>query len=106
VVVSETAGCAEDLLEPGELLESYPPETMTRVKQAGLSEKLRLNGFVFDPRSSEELSRVLLILEASPGLRSVMGQASRRIVEKFSCENFARNALRAAQAALGTKAGN
>jgi glycosyltransferase involved in cell wall biosynthesis len=106
VAVSETVGCAEDLLEPGGLPASEFSQTMAQVKQAGLSEKVRLNGFVFDPRSSGELSRVLLILDASPGLRSVMGQASRRIVEKFSCENFARHALRAAQAALGTETKN
>jgi hypothetical protein len=34
-------------------------------------------------------------------LRAAMGQASRRIVEKFSCDNFARNALRSAQVAMG-----
>ena len=77
---------------------------MAQLKQAGLLEKVRSNGFVFNPRSSEELSRILLLLEASPVLRSVMGQASRRIVEKFSCENFARNAWQAAQAALGPEA--
>jgi len=35
-----------------------------------------------------------------------MGQASRRIVAKFSCENFACNALRAAQVTLATEARN
>ena len=100
-VVSETVGCAEDLLEARSPLESYPPEIVAQLKQTGLSEKVRINGFVFDPRSSEALSRVLLILDTSRDPRSVMGQASRRIVEKFSCENFARNALLAVRAAMG-----
>jgi glycosyltransferase involved in cell wall biosynthesis len=104
VVVSETVGCAEDLLEPGGPLESHPPEMAMQVKPVGLSEKVRANGFVFDPRSSEELSRVLLVLDASRSLRLVMGQASRRIVEKFSCGNFARNALLAVKAATGDTA--
>jgi glycosyltransferase involved in cell wall biosynthesis len=67
---------------------------------------MRRNGFVFNPRSSDELGRVLLVLEAAPDLRALMGQASRRIVEKFSCENFACNALRAARITLGTEAKN
>lgn len=100
-VVSETVGCAEDLLEARGPLDSYPPEIVAQLKQAGLSEKVRINGFVFDPRSSEELNRVLLILDTSRGLQAVMGQASRRIIEKFSCENFARNALLAVGAAMG-----
>jgi glycosyltransferase involved in cell wall biosynthesis len=106
VVVSETAGCAEDLLEPCGLADGFPPLAAAQVAKLGMSEKWRRNGFVFDPRSCEELSRVLLILEASPGLRAAMGQASRRIVEKFSCENFACNALRAAQVTMGTEAKN
>jgi 1,2-diacylglycerol 3-alpha-glucosyltransferase len=106
VVVSQSAGCAEDLLEPCGSMECFPAQTATQVAKAGMSENVRRNGFVFNPRSHEELSRVLLLLEASPALRAVMGQASRRIIEKFSCENFARNALRAAQAAFGTEVKN
>jgi 1,2-diacylglycerol 3-alpha-glucosyltransferase len=102
VIVSETAGCAEDLLEPCGSLESLPPQTAAQVAKSGMSKKLRSNGFVFNPQSDEELSRVLLILAASPALRAVMSEASRRIVENCSCQNFARNALRAAQVALET----
>lgn len=101
VVVSETAGCAEDLLEPCESLEIFPPQTATQIAKAGLKERTRMNGFVFNPDSSEELARVMLVLDALPGLRSTMGQASRRIVEKVSCENFARNALLAVRVAAG-----
>jgi glycosyltransferase involved in cell wall biosynthesis len=102
VIVSETAGCAEDLLESSDPMESLPLQTLTQSAQMGLLAKARINGFVFNPKSSDELSRAMLILNASPGLRRAMGQASRCIVEKFSCENFARNALLAAQAAQAT----
>ncbi len=102
VIVSETAGCVEDLLESSDPMESLPLQTLTQLAQMGLLAKARINGFVFNPRLSDELSRAMLILDASSSLRCVMGQASRRIVEKFSCENFARNALRAAQAAQAT----
>jgi glycosyltransferase involved in cell wall biosynthesis len=102
VVVSETAGCAEDLLEPAQVSKTLPAEARTRLKELGLDERIRDNGFVFNPASSEELSRILLFLEPQD-TRSAMGAASQRIVEKFSCENFARNALLAAEAALGLK---
>jgi glycosyltransferase involved in cell wall biosynthesis len=101
VVVSETAGCAEDLIE-----ESFPtglrPEHQVQIEGAGLKRRLRSNGFVFDPRSAAELSRVLLLLEKAGGLRQLMGVESQRIVGKFSCENFARNALKAVEVACGT----
>ena len=109
VVVSETAGCAEDLLEPCESLENLPPQTAVQMAKAGLSAKVRINGFVFNPRSYEELSRVMLVLDALPGLRSVMGQASRQIIGKFSCEKFALNAMRAIEVAMNetvSRAGN
>jgi glycosyltransferase involved in cell wall biosynthesis len=102
VVVSESAGCAEDLLERG-----YPHgagrDEWQRTDLPELPHQCRKNGFVFSPCSSEELSRVLLALEDSPLLRSSMGAESRRIVEKFSCENFARNAMRAIEAAKGER---
>jgi glycosyltransferase involved in cell wall biosynthesis len=100
VIVSETAGCAEDLLETG-----WPPDCWQRhrtpsVVKAGLHHRIRQNGCVFDPNSSGELSRVMRLLDARPELRAAMGRASRQIIEKFSCRNFAQNALLAAQAAL------
>jgi glycosyltransferase involved in cell wall biosynthesis len=100
VAVSETAGCAEDLLETG-CPAGASPEDRMRIEQSGLALRVRQNGFLFDPRSAEELSRTLLVLEGSAGLRSLMGAESRLIVERFSCENFARNALLALDAALG-----
>jgi glycosyltransferase involved in cell wall biosynthesis len=101
VVVSETAGCAEDLLEPGRLAVPIPLSAEVNQRLTRLAGRIRQNGFVFNPASAGSLADVLLALEATPALRDIMGQASRRIVEKFSCENFARNALLAAQAALG-----
>jgi glycosyltransferase involved in cell wall biosynthesis len=98
VVVSETAGCAEDLLEPGwpPMPDPSAPELLRclgRVKG-----RLRKNGFVFDPQSPQALAAVLQALESVPALQCAMGQASRRIVEKFSCRAFAENALNAMRA--------
>jgi glycosyltransferase involved in cell wall biosynthesis len=98
VAVSETAGCAEDLLEAG--CPAGAGAARKELERFGLSARLRRNGFVFNPGSSEELSRVLLAFEGSTSLRASMAVESRRIVERFSCEKFAQNALRAAEAAL------
>lgn len=99
VVVSETAGCAEDLLEEPAPAQMSPDE-LQRVSQLNLKDRLRQNGLLFNPESSEELARALWLLESCPELRRHMGQMSRKIVEKFSCDNFAENALRAVQMAL------
>ena len=103
VIISQTAGCAEDLLEPADPWNKMTPTECALLSNWDLLNKARENGFVFDPKSSHELSRVLLWLEASPGCRRAMGQASRRIVQKFSCGNFAMNALLAANVALTPK---
>jgi glycosyltransferase involved in cell wall biosynthesis len=100
VIVSETAGCAEDLLEPGAPCETDSHNAVQLASEAGLSGKLRQNGFVFAPQSSDELARSLTLLESNPAVCAAMGQNSRRIIEKFSCENFARNALLAAEMAV------
>jgi glycosyltransferase involved in cell wall biosynthesis len=99
VIVSETAGCAEDLLETGNIVESLTAAAFQQVQAFGLVAKLRRNGCVFNPCSASELSRILLLFESQPELRSIMGQASEQIVERFSCANFAENALRAAHVA-------
>jgi glycosyltransferase involved in cell wall biosynthesis len=101
VIVSETAGCAEDLLVPDRL--AIPPESPAELRMhlVHLTGRIRQNGFLFNPASVHQLAKALLVLEAAPAIRENMGQASRRIVEDFSCENFAVNALRAAEAALG-----
>jgi len=98
VVVSEPAGCAEDLLPKGspvgmdEALGGFPQ----------LHNQIRDTGFVFDPHSPESLAETLQVLMSFPQLRVSMGENSRQVVEQYSCENFARNALRAAEAALAT----
>ena len=100
VVVSATAGCAEDLLVPDRL--AAPPDMSAdlRMRLAQLTGHIRQNGFSFNPKSLQSLANALIILEGSPQIRESMGQASRKIVERFSCENFATNALLAARAAL------
>jgi len=76
VLVSKRCGCAVDLVEIGR------------------------NGFTFDPHSQAEIKRLLLLL-ASDGIdRAVMGEASRRIIERWSPELFARNLVAAAKAAM------
>jgi len=65
----------------------------------------RSNGFIFDPSSVDALSEALRRIADPLNPRrstlnaAAMGRRSREIVEKFSCENFARQALRAAEAA-------
>jgi len=59
----------------------------------------RSNGFIFDPRSSDALATALARVAEMGDRRLEMGKRSREIVEKFSCENFARQALSAARAA-------
>ena len=102
VVVSEAAGCAEDLLEPG-CPAGASLEERTWIGQYGLAGKLRLNGLVFNPHSVNELTRSLQIIERSSNLRALMGAESRRIVEKCSCRNFAVNALRTVRVAMGER---
>jgi glycosyltransferase involved in cell wall biosynthesis len=86
VVVSETVGSAEDLLRA--------------VSPPGSAKNIRQNGFVFNPNSAASLTEALLTLDSNPDLRQTMGQAGRLIVEDFSCERFARSALKAAKTAL------
>jgi glycosyltransferase involved in cell wall biosynthesis len=100
VIVSETAGCAEDLLEPADPCNKMTPTECALPSHWDLLANVRENGFVFDPKSSHQLNLIMQWLEANPRCRAAMGKASRRIVEKFSCEKFAVNALLAANAAL------
>ncbi len=103
VVVSQTAGCSEDLLRAGQLAS---PDRLA-IKQSGhwprMDHFIRPNGFVFDPESVETLASALLVLVSNPALRTVMGQNSRVVVDQFSCQNFAKKALLAARAALDGK---
>jgi glycosyltransferase involved in cell wall biosynthesis len=119
VIVSRTAGCAEDLMPgatasrsmehgavSGESGENADTENC-KLKTANSLEQ-RSNGFVFDPRSSDALSEALRRIadqktkrpkdEETNGV-SEMGKRSREIVARFSCGNFAQQAMRAACAA-------
>jgi 1,2-diacylglycerol 3-alpha-glucosyltransferase len=116
VIVSRTAGCAEDLVphakfatgaEVGGLAgtddctltaESSIQASQRPTDTAGSLEQ-RSNGFVFDPKSCDALATALARAAEMGSRRSEMGQWSREIVANFSCENFAKQALRAAEAA-------
>lgn len=100
VIVSKTAGCAEDLLEAGPIEFVAPEPEGLLNRQARLIGRLRRNGFVVNPNSEEDLAEAMTVLAKFPELKREMGQASRRIISKFSCEQFAENALRAAWAAI------
>lgn len=104
VVVSKTAGCAEDLLEP--VACNGTRAEVSSSQAASVQRNLRSNGLVFDPQSVDELSAALLVLSSNPELRSEMGEASKRIIEKFSCQAFAENALLAARVAMGEHINN
>ena len=114
VIVSHTAGCAEDLVPTSGSMEHGARSMESgvgadtencRLKTENSLEQ-RSNGFVFDPKSSDALSEALRRiavagerLEVKGNDLEEMGQRSREIVAKFSCENVARQALRAAEAA-------
>jgi glycosyltransferase involved in cell wall biosynthesis len=68
VLVSNTVGSAEDLVAEG------------------------VNGFCFDPRSSDQLAEHLLKLHDDPELRNQMGEASANKIKEWGCENFANKA--------------
>jgi 1,2-diacylglycerol 3-alpha-glucosyltransferase len=99
VVVSEKAGCAEDLLRKGAPLEAADGEIAGGAARP--NGRIRQNGFTFDPKSVDSLTHALLALDANPALRRSMGHASRSIVADFSCDRFAHSALLAAQTAMG-----
>ncbi len=101
VVVSKTAGCAEDLLKLGRLPVPVQLSANLNGRLSRLAGRIRQNGFVFSPKSIESLADALIFLAGAPGIRQQMGKASRECVSQFSCENFARNALLAARVAMG-----
>jgi glycosyltransferase involved in cell wall biosynthesis len=101
VVVSKTAGCAEDLLKLGRLPVPVHLSANLNSRLSRLAGRIRQNGFVFNPKSVESLADALILLAAVPGIRQQMGKASRIIVENFSCDVFAQNALLAARVAMG-----
>ncbi|HTJ78204.1 MAG TPA: glycosyltransferase family 4 protein [Rariglobus sp.] len=75
VIVSKTAGCAEDLVEDGG------------------------NGFTFDPTKVEELVEALAAIISNQDLRERMGRRSSEIINKWGCDYFARQAFNAAMTA-------
>jgi glycosyltransferase involved in cell wall biosynthesis len=126
VIVSRTAGCAEDLL-PGSGSVEHGAWSMEQEADARAGRSMehgaggmesgenadaddcrlktensleqRSNGFIFDPTSVEALAEALRRLADDGELRQAMGCRSREKVEQVSCGNFARQALRAAGAA-------
>lgn len=76
VLVSERCGCAPDLVHDGE------------------------NGFTFDPYKEEELADKMVEISSGKHDLKAMGEASRRIIAKWTPEIFASNLLKAAEAAL------
>ena len=96
VIVSRTAGCAEDLVPHAKFAKGAE---LGGLAATDGSLEQRSNGFVFDPKSCDALATALARVAEMADRRSEMGKRSREIVEKFSCENFARQALRAAEAA-------
>jgi glycosyltransferase involved in cell wall biosynthesis len=103
VIVSETAGCAEDLLENGLPAGFDSAGFVSRIRSVGMRRKIRRNGFVFDPGSADELGRALFLMNSFAPMRAAMGRASLSIVNKFSCDNFGKQALLAAKVAMGQK---
>jgi glycosyltransferase involved in cell wall biosynthesis len=119
VIVSRTAGCAEDLVPKAPASRSSQCSVGSvqsgenadaddcRLKTENSLEQ-RSNGFIFDPSSVDALSEALSRIaegetadggDAAATLKAEMGRRSREIVAKFGCENFARQALRAAEEA-------
>jgi len=75
VVVSRTAGCAEDLVKHGQ------------------------NGFLFDPENPEDLANCLMQFEDDKLTRE-MGRRSAEMIQGVDCHGFATNAQRAIHAAM------
>ncbi len=115
VIVSRTAGCVEDLVPASGQVTGRDPASrsmdqgawsvegeenaeMLKGENTENSLDLRSNGFAFDPTSVDALATALAHVAELEDRRWEMGKRSREIVEKFSCGNFARQALLAAEA--------
>jgi len=107
VVVSRNAGCVEDLVLPR--TDGSTPRLLSAVRDEPFGRNLldeRSNGFVFEPTCAEALAEALWsITRADQKDISELGKRSREIVDQYSCENFGRQALLAAIAALRLPAG-
>jgi len=75
VLVSHACGCKDDLVQEG------------------------VNGFSFDPRDCDSLARLLLQVASGKLDLAAMGTASRRIISRWTPDTFARNLLKAVDAA-------
>ncbi len=76
VIVSRTAGCAEDLVEDG------------------------CNGYLFDPHSPSELVGHLHSITAEPEKALQMGRRSIEIISRWGCDNFAKHAIQSVNLAV------
>ena len=75
VIVSERCGCVPDLIRPG------------------------VNGFSFDPEDADALASHLQTVSEDADLRDTMGTVGKEIVSEWTPASFARQLIRAAQAA-------
>lgn len=75
ILVSTGAGCYVDLVDEGN------------------------NGYSFSPNDEERLSELMVSVSASPEFRQSASTASRRIVDDWNLERFAKSMLMAAEAA-------
>lgn len=105
VIVSSSAGCVEDLLPSSQQVirdDTFEPQykrlTSTLTGSSTLEE--RPNGFVIPPMSVSALAAALLGIIKSDSRRLQMGKKSLEIVSRYSCDFFALQALRAAEAAM------
>lgn len=74
VLVSQTCGCAADLIEEGD------------------------NGFTFDPQDPETLTSLMLWMTAEQPRLASMGQTSQKIIQRFAPVTFAQNLVLAVSA--------
>jgi glycosyltransferase involved in cell wall biosynthesis len=72
VLVSSTAGSADDLVQHG------------------------VTGFKFDPRNSGQLAQLMALVSIGDRLRDEVAAAARRHIQAWSPERFARNLIRIA----------
>ena len=57
------------------------------------------NGDTFDPQNTEELCQLLIRLASDSDLRQKMGTHSLKVISRWGCDNFAKNAIAAATVA-------
>jgi len=76
ILVSERCGCAPDLVEKGR------------------------NGYTFDPHNVEELAALMVKISSEECDRKAMGEASRKIISRWTPDTFAKGLMDAAEVAL------